>query len=542
MKKDGASPPPTGGVTGNSVTKFFLCFETKPLLATVLALSLIMFISTFLPYYHTALSPSPSRLSPPVDCTPLQTLLNRTAFLSVGSSKVQLNNPIPNSNPNQDINSMVIEQNSTQDISRTLDVGSRKVQLSNQNLNSNPNPDPNKRVFKPYGNAAALFVTMGAYRGGVSSFTVVGLASKPVHVFGKPWYKCEWIPSESGSAPVRSKAVKILPDWGYGRVYTVVVVNCEFTSNPNPNNLGGTLMLYAYYSASPRRFEKFPVLEESPGDYNEAKYVSPPQLDYLYCGSSLYGNLSAARIREWMAYHAWLFGPKSHFVFHDAGGVTDEVRAVLEPWIKLGRATLQDIREQEKYDGYYYNQFLVVNDCLHRYRFDAKWTFFYDVDEYIFLPDGSSLESIMKGFDGVSQFTIEQNPMSSKLCLNDSTQDYSRQWGFEKLLFRDSRIKIRRDRKYAIQARKARATGVHMSENVAGKTRHDTESKIRYYHYHNTIQVKEEPCRVFLPPSAKKGVTMFEKLPYVYDVNMKKRADMIKQFERQTLGTYQHPS
>ena len=54
-----------------------------------------------------------------------------------------------------------------------------------------------------------------------------------------------------------------------------------------------------------------------------------------------------------------------------------------------------------------------------------------------------------------------------------------RQWGFEKLLFRDSITGIRRDRKYAIQAKNAYATGVHMSENVIGKTLHKTETKIR---------------------------------------------------------------
>ncbi|KAK9715671.1 hypothetical protein RND81_06G181400 [Saponaria officinalis] len=513
MKKDGT--PVTGitttstTTTVSSVTKFFLCFETKPLLTTVFALSLLMFFWTFPPYYHHLLPPPPpsataattTALSPPCLSSPLQTLLNSTTA--------------------------------------TASLHSLTVRKTGE---TKPAPvNPNKREFKPYGNAAALFVTMGAYRGGVSSFTVVGLASKPIHVYGTPWYKCEWVPN-SGSGPVRAKAVKILPDWGYGRVYTVVVVSCDFTTNPNADNSGGTLHLIAYYSKSPRTFEKFAVLEEQPESYNKSKYIDPPKLDYLYCGSSLYGNLSASRVREWIAYHAWLFGPKSHFVFHDAGGVSNEVRAVLEPWIRLGRATLQDIREESKYDGYYYNQFLVVNDCLHRYKFDAKWTFFYDVDEYIFVPEGSSLQSVMKEFDGFSQFTIEQNPMSNQLCFNGSTQDYSRQWGFEKLVFRDSRIKIRRDRKYAIQARKARATGVHMSENVVGKTLHSTESKIRYYHYHNTIQVKDEPCRVFLPPSAKKGVTISDKLPYVYDDNMKKRADTIKQFERQTLGTYQHPS
>lgn len=505
MKKEGS--PFTGGVTGKPVGKLLLCFETKPVLATLLTLSLVLLVWNLQPYYDHLFSLSLS--SPPCHCT------TSTSTHLLNSSTT------------------------TTAVAKTTALLSLSTVTKPRSL---PPRDPNKREFKPYGNAAALFVQMGAYRGGPATFSVVGLASKPIHVYGQPWYKCEWVPNNSSHAPTRAKAFKILPDWGYGRVYTVVVVNCTFPTNPNADNSGGKLLLYAYYSQSPRTFEKFTALEESPGAYNETVYTTPPSLDYLYCGSSLYGNLSAARIREWVAYHAWLFGEKSHFVFHDAGGVSAEVRKVLEPWVKKGRVTVQDIREQEKFDGYYYNQFLVVNDCLHRYRFAAKWTFYFDVDEYIYVPQGTSLGSVMKEFEGFTQFTIEQNAMSSALCFqNDSSQDYSREWGFEKLLFRDWRTKIRRDRKYAIQARNALATGVHMSENIVGKTLHHTESKIRYYHYHNSIQVVGEPCRVFLPPSAKKKITFHEKLPYVYDDNMKKLVDTIKRFEHETLGASQLP-
>ncbi|KMS96194.1 hypothetical protein BVRB_001040 [Beta vulgaris subsp. vulgaris] len=506
MKKEGL--PVTGGVTGKPIGKLLLCFETKPFLATLITFSLVLLVWNLQPYYDQLLSLS---ISSSCHChvTPL------------------LNSTITNT----------ITTNTTTDISAINTVRKPRIFPTYK--------DPNKREFKPYGNAAALFVQMGAYRGGPTSFSVIGLASKPIHVYSQPWYKCEWVPNPTtinGSThqaqPTRTKATKILPDWGYGRVYTVVVVNCTFPTNPNADNSGGKLLLYAYYSLSSRNFEKFTALTESPGSYNDTVYTSPPKYDYLYCGSSLYGNLSASRIREWLAYHSWFFGLNSHFVFHDAGGVSEDVRKVLEPWVKLGRVTVQDIREQENYDGYYYNQFLVVNDCLHRYRFAAKWTFYFDVDEYIYVPQGNSLKNVMEEFDGFTQFTIEQNPMSSSLCLNDSSQDYSRQWGFEKLVFRDWRTRIRRDRKYAIQARNALATGVHMSENIVGKALHRTDKKIRYYHYHNSIQVPGEPCRVFLPPSAKKKITIHEKLPYVYDDNMKNLADTIKRSERETLGSY----
>ena len=184
--------------------------------------------------------------------------------------------------------------------------------------------------------------------------------------------------------------------------------------------------MHAYHSTASRRYERFVALEEAPGAYDEAIFSPPFQYDYLYCGSSLYGNLSASRMREWVAYHAHLFGPRSHFVFHDAGGVSPEVRAVLDPWIRAGRITVQDIRAQAEFDSYYYNQFLVVNDCLHRYRHAANWTFFFDVDEYLYLPNGQALDQVLGRLSGYTQFTIEQNPMSTKLCVKNPRNDYSR--------------------------------------------------------------------------------------------------------------------
>ncbi|KAK1314082.1 hypothetical protein QJS10_CPA06g01660 [Acorus calamus] len=398
--------------------------------------------------------------------------------------------------------------------------------------------DPNKRSFKAYGKAAALFVQMGAYRGGPLTFSVVGLSSKPLHDFAKPYYKCEWVPASNSSRPIKAnKAFKMLPDWGYGHVYTVVVVNCTFAENPNSDNAGGKLVVYAYYGDSRGAdYERFVALEEAAGEFDASKYSPPYKYDILYCGSSLYGDLNADRVREWMAYHAFVFGPKSHFVFHDAGGVSPAVRAVLEPWVRAGRATVQDIRDQAMYDGYYYNQFLVVNDCLHRHRHAANWTFFFDVDEYIHVMEGRTLESVLDGFKDYTQFTIEQNTMSSSMCVRHRARNHSSQWGFEKLVFQQTtRPPGHKDRKYAIQARNAYATGVHMSENIMGKSLHRTESKIRYYHYHNSINVMGEPCRDFLPmPKRGKGIR-HKGRSYVYDGTLKALARTVKDFEKRLI-------
>ncbi|KAG0499153.1 hypothetical protein HPP92_003844 [Vanilla planifolia] len=502
MKEDGE-----GGIGVTMVASpsplSFPCLDAKPFVAALVVLSLVMAVWQLQPYESLLSSPS---------CP-----------LPSSSSKSVLQQKIASSSsPNFSTLSLT-------------SASSRRIPVQTIS-SSRASPDSNLRTFRAYGSAAALFVQMGAYRGGPNTFAVVGLASKPTHVYGKPWFKCEWVPNSNPSSPIRAKAYKMLPDWGYGRVYTVVIVNCTFPVVPNADNAGGRLFLYAYYSASPRRYEKFVALEESANSYNESRFRPPYDYDYLYCGSSLYGNLSASRIREWMAYHAHFFGPRSHFVFHDAGGVSPAVRAVLEPWVKLGRATVQDIRGQAEYDGYYYNQFLVVNDCLHRFRHAANWTFYFDVDEYIYLPDGRTLETVLNELSNYTQFTIEQNPMSSSLCVKDPSKDYTREWGFEKLVFRNSITGVRRDRKYAIQAKNAYATGVHMSENVIGPTSHKTESMIRYYHYHNSINVLGEPCREFVQMPANGNITWHEKIPYVYDDNMKLLADKIKRFEEQTIG------
>ena len=290
-----------------------------------------------------------------------------------------------------------------------------------------------KRAFNPYGSAAYNFITMSAYRGGLNTFAIVGLASKPLHVYSKPTYECHWVTtsttpssssssSSSSSKPITTIGYKILPDWGYGRVYTAVIVNCTFSEPINTDNTGGKLVLYASTNGggdtSFNVTDRMEVLTESPGTIDFSVFTSQPKYDYFYCGSSLYGSLNPRRVREWIAYHVKFFGPRSHFVIHDAGGVHEQVLEVLKPWMELGYVTLQDIRDQERFDGYYHNQFVVVNDCLHRYKFMAKWMFFFDVDEYIYVPPKSTIKSVLDSLSEYSQFTIEQMPMSSKLCLS----------------------------------------------------------------------------------------------------------------------------
>jgi hypothetical protein len=214
------------------------------------------------------------------------------------------------------------------------------------------------RVFNAHGLATHLYIEMSAYRGGPSVFSIVGLTSKSIETYHKPPYACEWVSrSDSGQVVVKGRAQKIKPDWNYGRLYTVVVITCAFAKDVGVDGAGGELVLYASYGDQFRQPERIVALTEPKGEYN-ASLFDPQNFpyEYVYCGSSVYGDISPQRIREWMAYHAKLFGENSHFILHDAGGFHDDVRKVLQPWIQQGRVTLQNIRRQEIYDGYYHNQ------------------------------------------------------------------------------------------------------------------------------------------------------------------------------------------
>ncbi|KAH9623840.1 hypothetical protein KSS87_002413 [Heliosperma pusillum] len=416
-----------------------------------------------------------------------------------------------------------------------------------------------KRSLNPVGNAAYNFILVSAYRGGPNTFAIIGLSSKPLHVYGRPSYTCEYHSdkeneitssgddtdsSNNETVVVSVRGHKILPDWGYGRVYTTVVINCTFPDSDtsvvsNPAS-GGQLILKAAvnggFDTELNPTDTILALTEPANSWNISKYTNtPPKYDYLYCGSPIYGNLSPQRVREWLAYHVRLFGQRSHFVIYDAGGVHPEVLEVLKPWMELGYVTLQDVMEQERFDAYYHNQFAVVNDCLHRYRFDAKWMFFFDVDEFVYLSgdDNASFEDVMESVREYTMFTIEQIPMSNEVCLLKDAGKTNKQWGFEKLVYKNVKKVGRRDRKYAIQPRNVFATGVHISQNYQGNYLMRTGQLMKYYHYHGTIAQRRELCRRFDNGT----YVVADGIPYVQDTNMTSIAPLVKSFELETIGS-----
>lgn len=106
-----------------------------------------------------------------------------------------------------------------------------------------------------------------------------------------------------------------------------------------------------------------------------------------------------------------------------------------------------------------------------------------------------------------------------------------RKWGFEKLVYRDVKRVMRRDRKYAVQPRSVYATGVHMSQNLDGQTTHKAD-RIKYFHYHGTIAQRREPCRMLTNSTE----LTLDSNPYVLDNRMQDAAGAVKRFELKTIG------
>ncbi|CAI9782252.1 unnamed protein product [Fraxinus pennsylvanica] len=278
-----------------------------------------------------------------------------------------------------------------------------------------------KRAFNSYGSVAYNFVLMSAYRGGANTFAAVGLSSKPLHVFGKPSYQCQWIPHEDTDSTVTTAGQKILPDWGFGRVYTIVIVNCTF---PTPTGgKGGKLLIHATTNG----------------------------------------------------------GGDTSF------NITDSIVVLKETPEEIASFTLQ-CNSQPKY------------------RFAAKWMLFFDLDEFIFMPKKSTIQSVFDSLSDFTQFNIEQMPMSNKLCLSQDARSAFRKWGFEKLVYED----VKR-----------------------GKTTYKTEGCITYFHYHGTIAERREPCRQLVNSTQ---VTV-DGIPYVLDTTMRDIAGIVKRFELKMIGS-----
>lgn len=99
-------------------------------------------------------------------------------------------------------------------------------------------------------------------------------------------------------------------------------------------------------------------------------------------------------------------------------------------------------------------------------------------------------------------------------------------------MYRDVKKVVRRDRKYAMQPRNVFATGVHLTQDLVGKSTHQTEGLIKYFHYHGVLAERRDPCRQFYNATA----INVDGNPYVMDTKLRDIAATVKRLEVDTIG------
>lgn len=99
-------------------------------------------------------------------------------------------------------------------------------------------------------------------------------------------------------------------------------------------------------------------------------------------------------------------------------------------------------------------------------------------------------------------------------------------------MYREVKKVRRRNRKYAVQPRNVFATGVHLTQDLVGKSTHQTEGLIEYFHYHGVLAERRDPCRQFYNATTIK----VDNNPYVMDTKLRGIATTVKRFEVDTIG------
>ncbi|KAJ9564798.1 hypothetical protein OSB04_000764 [Centaurea solstitialis] len=341
---------------------------------------------------------------------------------------------------------------------------------------------------------------MSAYRGGADTFAVIGLSSKPLQVFSKPTYVCEWVP-HNATEDHRNVTVSGLQD------------PPRLGLRPSLHRRGGQLHLPD--PGRPRRCRRNIVpprlhrrrrrLEPQPDRHHRRAGRSSRELRPVPSTSGRAVRLPVLRVAA---------------VRRAEPAACTRVGRVPRKnvWRKI---PFRDPRCGRGPPGSAGGPAAVDREGL-RYATGLH-----------IRSKKATIKTVTDSLLEYTQFTIEQRTMSNKLCyLDDNAGKIYRKWGIEKLVYRDTKRGIRRDRKYAIQPRNVFATGVHMSQNIKGKTLHKTEGKIMYYHYHGTISERREPCRQLVNTTE----LYVAGTPYMVDTTMREAAGAVKRFELKMIG------
>jgi hypothetical protein len=100
-------------------------------------------------------------------------------------------------------------------------------------------------------------------------------------------------------------------------------------------------------------------------------------------------------LAEWLTFHEGV-GASHFYLYNDASD--DNFREVIAPWMSRGMITITDWPKHPQVAAY--------NDCIRRFRMEARWIAFIDLDEFLFSPGDRPLPEVLESYRGVAALFV----------------------------------------------------------------------------------------------------------------------------------------
>jgi hypothetical protein len=123
--------------------------------------------------------------------------------------------------------------------------------------------------------------------------------------------------------------------------------------------------------------------------------MSSPEPPLYLAACMTYSN-HASYLAEWVEFHL-LVGIERFFLYDN--GSTDDHRDVLAPYIDEGVVVLHEWPGPSR-------RYAALDHCVSTYRDDARWIAFFDIDEFVFSPNGTPVPEVLKDYEPFSALGI----------------------------------------------------------------------------------------------------------------------------------------
>jgi hypothetical protein len=97
----------------------------------------------------------------------------------------------------------------------------------------------------------------------------------------------------------------------------------------------------------------------------------------------------ASYLQEWVEFHM-LVGIERFYLYDN--GSSDDHEEVLAPYIEEGIVVLHDWPGAQR-------RHAALNHCVETYRDEARWIAVFDVDEFLFSPEGTPVPEVLREFE-----------------------------------------------------------------------------------------------------------------------------------------------